>query len=515
MTDRQSLLARLEEGAAVDADAIAVVDSLGGNLTRRELLQEAERVADMLGAAGAGRGDFVVIALPNTAYWEVAFVACLVIGAVPATLPLASDAESVAHACRLVGSRVLITPPEEKVAAWRVGDVLSALGRRVALIECSDDGTLSLREVPDSALARAELPQGITHVMFTSSTTGLPKAVGHTESSLAAVNEGFANRFALKPDVPIFMASPLGHSVGAWHGVRLSLFVGSPLVLQYRWEPVAAIDLIEKYKCKFTAAATPFLLDLVDAVESGAEVPTSLETFLCGGAPVPPSLVERARRALPRTFVTVLWGMTEGGVTTCLPADGVERIVGTAGVGLPGLELAAVDGEGVRLAPSEAGEIVMRGPGVFSTYVGQPDLYRDSLTLEGWFRTGDLGSVDAEGYLHLSGRLKDLIIRGGVNIPPLPIEETIAAHPAVRHVAVVGYPDKRLGERIGAVVVPEATAPSLDDLITWCQQAGLPKRWQPERLWLRDSMPTTPAGKIRKAVLRNLISDDVSAEAAS
>ncbi len=513
LTDHDSLLERLQDSVAERPDAMAVVDSLGGRLTRSQLLEEAGRVADMLRDAGAGLGDPVVIVLPNTVNWEVAFVACLLAGAVPATMPLTSDAVSVIHACRLIGARVLVAPPGDKVATWKVSDVVSALEERVAVVECSDAGNWALGADADDSLPRADL-EGISHVMFTSSTTGLPKAVGHTEGSLAAVNEGFARRFALRADTPVFMASPLGHSVGAWHGVRLSLFVGSPLVLQHRWEPVEAINLIEAHSCRFTAAATPFLLDMVEAVEHGAEAPSSLATFLCGGAPVPPSLVERACRALPRTFVTVLWGMTEGGVTTCLSTDQVERVMSSAGVGLPGLELSAANGEGARLAPGEQGEIVMRGPGLFATYVGQADLYRDSLTPEGWFRTGDLGTVDDDGYLHLSGRLKDLIIRGGVNISPLPVEEAIAAHPAVRHVAVIGYPDERLGERIGAVVVPEAKGPTLQELVSWCEEAGLPKRWLPERLWLLDSMPTTPAGKIRKAVLRSLVSEDVSSEAA-
>ncbi len=512
-TDSDSLLERLRVAAAGDPAAVAVVDSLGASFTRRQLLEQAASVGQVLRGAGAGPGDPIVLALHNSAFWEVAFVACLLVEAVPATLPLASDAVSVAHACRLVGARILVTPAEDRVSAWSLSDVVSSVEQRVALVECADDGRFALRA--DAAAAPLPRPgslEGMAHVMFTSSTTGLPKAVGHTDRSLAAVNRGFAGRFSLGPGTPIFMASPLGHSVGAWHGVRLSLFVGSPLVLQHRWQAAEAVELIERYECRFTAAATPFLLDLVDAVEKGAPVPRSLETFLCGGAPVPPSLLERARRALPKTFTTVLWGMTEGGVTTCLPTDSVDRVIGTAGVGLPGLEMAAVGPDGRRLASGEEGEIAMSGPGVFATYVGQPELHRDSLTPEGWFRTGDLGFVDDDGYLHLSGRLKDLIIRGGVNISPLPVEEAIAAHPKVRHVAVLGYPDERLGERIGAVVVPEGTGPTLGELVSWCSDAGLPKRWLPERLWLVEAMPTTAAGKVRKAVLRLRLEDEVSSE---
>jgi acyl-CoA synthetase (AMP-forming)/AMP-acid ligase II len=143
----------------------------------------------------------------------------------------------------------------------------------------------------------------------------------------------------------------------------------------------------------------------------------------------------------------------------------------------------------------------MRGPGVFFGYLGDEELYRSSVTGDGFFRTGDLARLGADGYLHLTGRLKDLIVRGGVNISPLPIEDALAAHPAVRRVAVVGAPDERLGERICAVVVPEGDPPELDDLIAWVRGQGLPRRLWPEALRVVDEMPTTAAGKIRKNVL--------------
>jgi acyl-CoA synthetase (AMP-forming)/AMP-acid ligase II len=342
--------------------------------------------------------------------------------------------------------------------------------------------------------------------MFTSSTTGAPKAVMHTADTLAALNQGFSERFGLSADTPIFMPSPLGHSVGAIHGARLAMYLGATLVLQDGWDPQLALELVAEHRCAFTAAATPFLKDLLDAPgpATGYKL-EGLKTFLCGGAPVPPVLLDQAALQCPDTLVTVLWGMTEGGVTTCVPGDPPERVLGTAGAPLPGLELQILGEQQQALPPGEVGELAMRGPGVFVGYLGQEELYASLVTEDGFFRTGDLATIDDDGYLLLRGRLKDVIIRGGVNISPLALEDCLSAHPGVAAVAVVGAPDERLGERICAVIVPSGEAPTLGDLVRWADEHGIPRRQWPERVHVVKDMPRTAAGKIRKNVLRDLI----------
>ena len=346
----------------------------------------------------------------------------------------------------------------------------------------------------------------VDHLMFTSSTTGLPKAVMHTANTLAALNVTFAERFSLGPDQAIFMGSPLGHSVGGIHGARLALNTGAALILQERWDPHAALDMMNRYRCAFTAAATPFLKDLLEVPYSGPEPKmATVRSFLCGGAPVPPALLERSRETFPNTFVTNLWGMTEGGLVTCVPDSPEEKLMATAGIGLPGLELKVIDDEGRSLAAGEQGELAMRGPGVFVGYCGQDDLYRSLLTEDGFFLTGDLAVIDAQDYVKITGRLKDLIIRGGVNISPLPAEDALSSHPDVRSIAVLGFPDARLGERICAVIVPGERKPSLEDLTSFASDQGLSKRQWPELIRYVRDMPRTAAGKIRKPDLQALI----------
>ncbi|MCB1676125.1 MAG: alpha/beta fold hydrolase [Halioglobus sp.] len=489
-------------------DELALVDNRGRRFTHEELWRASGDLVDSLRKRGIGPGDLAIIYMPNWAEWQVVFLALLRVQAVPAPIPVTTDADGLAYAVELTGSRLLIAADIH--GGHDLGGagaaVVARAGGQLDLMVVSEGGEYRWEATANSDLTRQVSP-GVDMVMFTSSTTGRPKAVMHTTDTLAALNQAFTERFSLGPDQPIFMASPLGHSVGAYHGARLALYTGASLILQDRWDPAAALQMIDEYQCAFTAAATPFLRDLLEFPVGRGQEPglSSLRSFLCGGAPVPPVLLERAARQFPRTFVTNLWGMTEGGVVTCVPDSPVEKIFATAGIGLPGLELRVLDAQGAVLAAGEEGELVMRGPGVFVGYLGQEDLYRSLMTPDGFFRTEDLACIDEQGYLQVTGRLKDLIIRGGVNISPIPIEDVLARHPLVQSVAVIGLPDERLGERIGAVILPGQERPGLDDLLEFAQQQGLSKRLCPEIVHYVQEMPKTAGGKIRKADLKRMI----------
>ena len=456
LCDRYTVLAQRHR------DRLAVADATGRRLSHGTLWREAGRLAEELEEGGIGRGDIVIVLLPNIVDGQVAFVALLRLGAIPASLPTRTDPETVAYVAGLTGARALISV--ERHGSVRLGDIAleaaSTCGHGLGVF-LFDGSVGPWRSAP--ANRGTPVPASaadLAHIMFTSSTTGRPKAVMHSEDTLAALNIGFTERFSLGPDAPIFLASPLGHSIGAIHGTRLSLHTGAPLVLQDGWDPERALETIEEFGCAFTAAATPFLKDLVDARWPRSTPKLApLRSFLCGGAQVPPSLMEAAQAQFPKTFVTVLWGMTEGGLVTCVRESPREKLMRTAGVGLPGLELRCLDAEGGTLPVGEEGELAMRGPGVFIGYFGQQDLYDSLITDDGFFRTGDLARIDIDGYVRITGRLKDLIIRGGVNISPAPIENALADHPGVDAVAVIGHPDERLGERICAVVVPDGVTP--------------------------------------------------------
>ena len=502
------LIDRFESHVTEGPDELALVS--GGDTLSRSQLWHAAGVAATEIRSVTGRGRrVVVIVLPNSTAWVVMFLATLRAGHVPATPPITTSEAHLRHILELVEPALVICADRSRrePSAGAIGRVAAAASSRVA-VAGGDGAGLALPAAGVSGpavgpdVSGLDVPEATAHLMFTSSTTGPPKAVSHSEDTLATLNQQFAERFSLSSETPVFMPSPLGHSVGAIHGARLSLFLGAPLILQDEWDVVTALELVAGHRAAFTAAATPFLLDLADARWHGGEPKlASLRTFLCGGAQVPPALIRRCRTELPNTFVTPLWGMTEGGLTTCVAGSTQEQVETTVGVGLPGLELRTLDA-GMRLQASGAGELVMRGPGVFNGYWGQAELYDSHMVGDGFFRTGDLARIGADGYVTITGRLKDLIIRAGVNISPVDTENTIAAHPHVVGVAVIGWPDERLGERICAVVQASA-AIDLDDVVTFCAEQGLPRRYWPERLVRVGQFPRTAAGKIRKQQLRD------------
>ena len=501
------LVDRFESHVLERPDELALVS--GGSAFSRLQLWHAAGVAaeEIRSVAGPGR-RVVVIVLPNSVSWLVMFLATLRAGHVPATAPVTTSEAHLGHILELVEPALVICAESRRGPAVKaVRRVAAAASLRIPVavaegtgLEVSDADASGLEVGPD--VSGLGVPESTAHLMFTSSTTGPPKAVSHSEDTLATLNQQFAERFSLSSETPVFMPSPLGHSVGAIHGARLSLFLGAPLILQDQWDAATALKLVARHRAAFTAAATPFLLDVADTDWHSDEPKLApLGTFLCGGAQVPPALIRRCRTELPNTFVTPLWGMTEGGLTTCVSSSTQQQVETTVGVGLPGLELRALDA-GMRLQAAGSGELVMRGPGVFNGYWGQAEMYESQLVGDGFFRTGDLARIDADGYVMITGRLKDLIIRAGVNISPVDTENTIAAHPDVVGVAVIGWPDERLGERLCAVV--QASAPiALDEVVSFCSKQGLPRRYWPERLVQVGEFPRTAAGKIRKQQLRD------------
>ena len=508
------LVDRFESHVAEGPGELAMVSG-GDTLSRSELWHAAGEAAEEFRSAVGTSRRVVLIHLPNYTAWVVMFLATLRAGHVPATPPVSTPETHLRHIFGLIQPALVICagrnrrePPDGAVRR-------AAAEASTPIAVAAPDGTLLAVHGPTAGPDRtAEVPDTTAHLMFTSSTTGPPKAVSHSEDSLAALNVQFAERFGLDHRTPVFMPSPLGHSVGAIHGARLSLLLGAPLILQDEWDPVGALELVASHRADFTAAATPFLLDLANAQWRGCEPKLApLRSFLCGGAQVPPALIRRCRTELPNTFVTPLWGMTEGGLTTCVAGSTATQVENTVGMGLPGLELRTLDAD-QGLQALGAGELVMRGPGVFNGYYGQPELYAEHLVGDGFFRTGDLARIDSDGYVSITGRLKDLIIRGAVNISPVETENAIAAHPDVVGVAVIGWPDERLGERICAVV--QAGAPlDLDDVVAFCAEQDLPRRYWPERLMQVDHFPRTAAGKIRKRQLRDeLLSAPASTAAA-
>lgn len=306
------------------------------------------------------------------------------------------------------------------------------------------------------------------------------------------------------------MASPLAHQTGFLYGVVKSVERGMTLVLQDVWRPDRTTEIIRAEGVRFAMASTAFLVDLTNRAEADPEAFASFRLFLCGGAPIPRDLVRRATVALAAR-ITCCWGMSEmGAVTLTAPDDPDERVFETDGSPLPGVELRTVAPDGSLAGIGQEGALQVRACSLFGGYLGRPDLR--GLDPEGWFDTGDLARIDDAGYVRITGRSKDIVIRGGENIPVVEIEDLILGHPDVAEVAVVGMPDPRLSERVCAFVVRRAgTTPTLTDITGYLLARGTAKTYLPERLELVDALPRTPSGKIQKFRLR----EQLRAEAAN
>jgi non-ribosomal peptide synthetase component E (peptide arylation enzyme) len=302
----------------------------------------------------------------------------------------------------------------------------------------------------------------------------------------------------------ILMASTVGHQTGYLYGYCASLLLGATTVWMDVWNVEEAARLIEAEGVTATMGATPFLRDLT-YTEARRDL-RSLRLFISAGAPIPRALVRDARARLG-CVVSAGWGMTENGLVTCNGLrDPEEKIFGSDGLPVPGMELLVVDGDGAPAPAGTEGDLLARGAAQFVGYFQRPQFTADAHTADGWFRTGDRATIDRDGYLAITGRTKDVIIRGGENIPVVEVENLLYTHPKIAGVAIVAMPDARLGERACAVVVPrEGQTLTLTEIVRFLEQHQLARQKFPERLELVSEFPTTPSGKIQKYKLRDLV----------
>jgi non-ribosomal peptide synthetase component E (peptide arylation enzyme) len=356
-------------------------------------------------------------------------------------------------------------------------------------------------------------PTRVHEVVFTSGTTGEPKGVMHALDTVLSTVYPVIERLALSAREVIFMASTLGHQTGYLYGFCLTLLLGARAVWLDVWSAQAAARLIERERVTFTMGATPFLRDLT-YLDTTHDL-SSLRVFISAGAPIPRVLVRDARARLG-CVISAGWGMSENGLVTCNGLhDPDDKVFGTDGFPVAGMRLRVVDEAGRDRPAGVEGELLVRGPAQFAGYCKRPRETAEAHTADGWFRTGDRARLDRDGYLSITGRSKDLIIRGGENIPVAEVENLLFAHPKVQGVAIVAMPDPRLVERACAFVIPApGPAPTLGELTGYLEAQGLARHKFPERLVLVDALPMTPSGKVQKYRLRQEITDILARETA-
>ena len=510
-----------------DKVAVTAMRLESGELRRftyRELATLADRAAVGLSRLGIGRNDVVAMQLPNWWQFTVLYLACSRIGAVLNPLMHIFRERELSFMLQHGEAKLLVVPKtfrgfDHEAMARGLQPSLPHLQRIVVVNGGNSDGgaddfeaLLTTPEWEKDADADAILsahrpgPDDITQLIYTSGTTGEPKGVMHSANTVMANIIPYAERLALKQDDVVLMASPMAHQTGFMYGLMMPIMLRASVVLQDLWDPKKAVEAIRAEGVSFTMASTPFLNDLTRTVaETGLPVP-SLKTFLCAGAPIPGPLVEQARSVLGTKIVSA-WGMTENGAVTLIQLDDDDqRAFTTDGCPLTGVEVKVVDFEGKTLPPGEVGKLLVRSCSNFGGYLKRPQW--NGTDEQGWFDTGDLAHVDDQGYIRISGRSKDVIIRGGENIPVFEIEALLYKHPAVAQVAIIAYADERLGERACAVVVPKPGATlAFNDMVDFLKAQKVATQYIPERLALREAMPATPSGKIQKFKLREMVRD--------
>ena len=482
-------------------------------ISYRELGDLVARAAGSLREMGVGHGDIVAVQLPN--WWEfvVTALACGRIGAVINPLMPIFRERELSYMLGFAEAKVLVVPKVFRnfdhaamAAALKAG--LPAL-KHVIVVDGKDADSFENRLIsgnarvePSASGAGSVLqPDDLAVMMYTSGTTGSPKGVMHTTNTLMACTNSLAGRFGLEAEDVLLGCSPFGHMTGYAATMLLGIRLGATIVLQDIWEVRRGVTLMASEGISYIPASTPFLSDICDAVAGGAARPSQLRSFLCGGAPIPSALIERAEREL-NLKVCSLFGMTEAlSATLTEPARAAEKSAKTDGRALEGVEVRVVDLEGNAVPFGVTGRLLVRGAQMLIGYYKRPDI--ETFDAEGWFDTGDLAYMDNDGYIRINGRTKDVVIRGGENVPVFEIENLLYKHPAVAAASLVGYPDERLGERVCAFVVLRPGAKlDLTAVQTYMDDCKVAKQYWPERVEIVDELPRTLSGKIQKFILR-------------
>jgi acyl-CoA synthetase len=476
-----------------------------------EVYEESLRVAGGLRALGLGPGDVVAFQLPNWVDAAITFYACSMLGVTLVPIVHFYGPKELGFILRQSGARALV--------------IVSSIGQRDYLADLATvrEGLESLEQVVvvgdiagDASgyvrfddLRRAEPIDGPAHVDpdgaavigYTSGTTADPKGVVHTHRTLGCEVRQLSDHQAMR-DLPSLVGAPVGHAIGMLGGLLCPLYSGRPIYMIDGWDPPTVLDAMVEEHIAAGSGSTYFFTSLLDSPGFGPEHVELMRFVGLGGSPIPNAVAERAD-ALGISLVRS-YGSTEHPSITGSQHDAPkDKRIHTDGRPMDGVEIRTVDEDGRDVEVGEPGEILSRGPDRFAGYTDLA-LTAEAVDADGWFSTGDIGVIDGDGYLTITDRVKDIIIRGGENVSAAEVEQLLAHMKGVAEVAVVAAPDERLGEHGCAFfrMQPGSAPPDMEALRAHLQEAGLTRQKWPEEIRIVDELPRTPSGKIQKFVLR-------------
>ncbi len=474
----------------------------------RELDDAGARWATLLLELGVEPGEPVAYQLPNMLEFVAISLGALRIGAVCEPLMPIFREHELEFMLRAADSRVLIVPREFR--GHDHATMARGLMKRVAPLEY----VMVLEETglpPAQLSVPGPTPESTAQLLFTSGSTGEPKGVLQSHAALDLAAQMHIRHFGLTADDVIYIPSPLAHQTGFLYGMWIALQLGAPQVIQTTWDAEVAFDAMQQTGVTFVQAATPFLADLVRVAAERGETLEALRTFVATGAAIPRELARDARTVLGAD-VGGAFGTTESCLGSAfVPGEDPDRAWSTDGRALDGITLRITDDDGNTLPPGDEGNFEVLTPTLFEGYLNRPELTAQALTDDGYYRTGDLARIDPDGYLKITGRVKDVINRGGEKVPVVEVEQVLYAHPAVREVAIVAMPDERLGERACAFIVLQPGGElDFEAMQRHLDGQRVSKPYWPERLEIVEQLPYTPSGKIQKFVLRDVIAAEMN-----
>jgi acyl-CoA synthetase (AMP-forming)/AMP-acid ligase II len=493
---RDTLADALARAVIEDPGRILIIDG-AVRLDARTLSERASQLAKVL-SSRFEPGSVISFMLPNWYEAAIIYLATTLAGMVAHPVLPSLREYDLRYMLEDVGSRMIFIP--EVFRGHDCANMLSIVVQQLATppevvvvrgnAGPHQDFQALFSNIPDSQLTPPDA-DAVRMIMYTSGTTGSPKGVMHSHNSIHALIRQLGEHWHVEPGDKFLVASPISHIGGSIYAFECPLLLGTSVVLMEQWQPDEAVAHLRKQHCTHFAGATPFLVQTLAAARRANTRLPDLKVFICGGASVPPSLIQEAAEYFQKAIVTRVYGSTEVPVTTVGVTDGDDVQHAAETDGRPGIA-------SVRLAEGDSGEILARGPQMLVGYVhvGDEETVFDA---DGYYHTGDLGRWVDGDHLVIVGRLKDIIIRNGENIAPKEVEDLLVQHPDIEEIAIVGLADPRTGERACAVIVPRhAAEPVIADLKDFLVERGVAKFKIPEQIAIRDKLPKNDAGKVLK-----------------
>ena len=481
-----------------DADALFLDAGNGRQLRYDEIDARSGRMHELLLRRGVEKGDRVVVQVEKSIEAVLLYLACLRAGAIYIPLNTAYTASEIAYFLNDATPRLFVCTPGKHGALREVARDCGV--HEVLTLGADGDGDLlaAHAKLPANDGVVEVEPDELAAILYTSGTTGRSKGAMLSHANLASNAQVLYHYWHWQHQDVLLHALPIFHVHGLFVALHCALLGGSRVLFMRRFDADGIIERLPR--CSVMMGVPTFYTRLLDHPGLNREACRNMRLFISGSAPL---LADTHRAFEARTGHRILerYGMTEAGMITSNPYDG-ERVAGTVGFALPGIDARVVDEQGVELPHGEAGVLEISGPNVFRGYWQMPEKTAEEFRPDGWFITGDIAVMDADGRVTIVGRAKDLIISGGFNVYPKEIEAQLDELPGVKESAVIGVPHPDFGEGVTAVVVPDGSAVLSEQAVVDALADRLARFKQPKRVYIVDELPRNTMGKVQKNVLR-------------